>query len=87
MTTVTVSLPESLKDFIEGQVATKGFGNVSEYVRSLLRDAQAREEDARLEALLMAGLTTGGEDIAVNRQFWHDLKNEAMELAKKHRNR
>ncbi len=87
MTTVTVSLPESLKDFIEGQVATKGFGNVSEYVRSLLREAQARENDARLEALLVAGLTTGGEDIPVNREFWQDLKNEAMELAKKHRNR
>lgn len=30
MTTVTISLPESLKMFIEEQIATKGYGNVSE---------------------------------------------------------
>ena len=30
MTTVTISLPESLKEFVDVQVATKGYGNVSE---------------------------------------------------------
>lgn len=39
MTTLTISLPASLKTFIDSQLATKGFGNVSEYVRSLLREA------------------------------------------------
>ena len=34
MTTVTISLPESLKAFIDRQLATKGYGNVSEYFRS-----------------------------------------------------
>ena len=48
MTTVTISLPESLKAFIDRQLATKGYGNVSEYFRSLLREAQKEEEDARL---------------------------------------
>ena len=56
MTTVTISLPESLKAFIDRQLATKGYGNVSEYFRSLLRDAQKEEEDTRLEALLLEGL-------------------------------
>ncbi len=37
MTTLTISLPESLRDFIERQVKTKGYGNTSEYLRSLLR--------------------------------------------------
>ena len=50
MTTVTISLPESLRTFIDEQLATKGYGNVSEYFRSLLRDAQTRQEDARLES-------------------------------------
>jgi antitoxin ParD1/3/4 len=45
MTTVTISLPESLKAFIDRQMATKGYGNVSEYFRSLLREAQKDEED------------------------------------------
>jgi hypothetical protein len=50
MTTVTISLPDSLKAFIDNQLATKGYGNVSEYFRTLLREAQAKEEEARLEA-------------------------------------
>ena len=87
MTTVTISLPESLKTFIDEQLATKGYGNVSEYFRSLLRAAQERDEDARLEALLVEGLAAGGKDIPLTRAFWKDLKAEAMDLAKKHQGR
>ncbi|MGH9470868.1 MAG: ribbon-helix-helix domain-containing protein [Terriglobia bacterium] len=84
MTTITISLPESLKTFIEEQIATKGYGNVSEYFRTLLREAQAKEEDAKLEALLIEGLTSG-EDIPISREFWSELKLEAAELARKHK--
>jgi antitoxin ParD1/3/4 len=87
MTTVTISLPESLKTFIDDQLATKGYGNVSEYFRSLLRDAQERDEEARMEALLLEGLATGGDDIPLTRAFWKDLKTEALGLAKKHKTR
>ncbi|MGA3189688.1 MAG: ribbon-helix-helix domain-containing protein [Bryobacteraceae bacterium] len=86
MTTVTISLPESLKAFIDRQLATKGYGNVSEYFRSLLRDAQREEEDARLEALLLEGLASG-EDIPLTREFWKDLKAEAHGIALKHKAR
>ncbi len=30
MTTVTIFLPNSLREFVDAQVATKGYGNVSE---------------------------------------------------------
>lgn len=87
MTTVTISLPESLRVFIDEQLATKGYGNVSEYFRSLLREAQEREEEARLETLLVEGLATGGGDIPLTREFWSDLKAEAVDLARKHQSR
>jgi len=86
MTTVTISLPESLKEFIDNQLATKGYGNVSEYFRSLLREAQEAEEEARLEALLLEGLA-GGADIPLTREFWKDLKAEALQISRKHRPR
>lgn len=85
MTTVTISLPESLKSFIDEQLSTKGYGNVSEYFRSLLREAQEREQDARLEALLLEGLASGGKDLPLGKAFWRDLKGEALTVAKKHR--
>jgi antitoxin ParD1/3/4 len=81
MTTVTISLPETLRDFVDKQIATGTYGNVSEYFRSLLRTAQEREEQARLEGLLLEGLAHGGADIPLSRKFWKDLKAEAMALA------
>jgi antitoxin ParD1/3/4 len=86
MTTVTISLPESLKAFVDSQLATKGYGNVSEYFRSLLRSAQKEEEDTRIESLLLEGLASGG-DIPLAREFWTELKAEARELAAKHKTR
>jgi len=86
MKTVTISLPESLKDFVERQVASKDYGNVSEYFRTLLREARAKEEDAKLEALLVEGLASGGE-IPLTKKFWRELRSEAAEIAHKHRAR
>lgn len=84
MTTVTISLPESLKTFVSKQMKRKGYGNVSEYFRTLLRKAQEQEADARLEALLIEGLNSGPE-AELTREFWKDLKTEAGHLLKKHR--
>ena len=83
MTTLTISIPESLKGFIQKQMKKKGFGNVSEYFRTLLRQAQEQEADARLEALLIEGLDSG-KDIELTRSFWKDLKDEASRLLRKH---
>ena len=83
MTTVTISLPESLKAFIDRQLATGGYGNVSEYVRSLLRGAQEAEGNARLEALLVEGLG-GGANIPLTKGFWEELRSEAKQIAAKH---
>lgn len=76
-TTLTISLPEPMRLFIEGQVASKGYGNVSEYFRSLVREAQQREEQSRLERLLIEGLASGVET-EVTERFWVDLRADAM---------
>jgi len=83
MMTVTISLPESLKEFVDQQLVSKGYGNVSEYFRSLLRDARQVEAEARVEALLLEGLT-GGEDVPLTRAFWSELKTEARQIAARH---
>lgn len=84
MTTVTISMPESLKQFLDREVETKGYGNVSEYVRGLLRQAQAKDADARLEGLLLEGLAAG-EDIPLTPSFWQELKTDAGQILAKHR--
>ena len=79
MATITISLPDTLKSFVESQIETKGYGNVSEYFRGLLRDAQEKENEARLEALLLEGLASGKGDVPDD-AFWTDLKAEAAQL-------
>lgn len=78
MATITISLPDTLKAFVEGQIEAKGYGNVSEYFRSLLRDAQEKEKEARLETLLLEGLASG-DGRPADAAFWSDLRAEALE--------
>jgi antitoxin ParD1/3/4 len=85
MTTVTISLPESLKQFVESQLAAKGYGNVSEYFRSLLREAQAKEEDARLEKLLLEGLAS--ERIPLDADFRAGLVAKVEQILEKYKDR
>ncbi len=85
MTTITISLPESLKEFVDVQLATKGFGNVSEYFRSLLREAQAKEQEARLEALLLEGLAS--KRIKLDADFRRGLNAKVEQILDKHTDR
>lgn len=52
MGTMNISLPSSLKDFVDEQVAKRGYGTSSEYVRELIRKDQDRQ---RLRGLLLQG--------------------------------
>jgi antitoxin ParD1/3/4 len=52
MSTMNISLPESLKSFVDEQVTTRGFGTSSEYVRELIRKDLERQ---RLHGLLLQG--------------------------------
>lgn len=52
MTTMNISLPETLKSFVDGQVVERGYGTSSEYVRDLIRKDQDRQN---LRGLLLAG--------------------------------
>src|SRR5258708_25244488 len=86
MATVTISLPKSLKEFVDLQVASKGYGDASEYLCSLLREAQQAEADARLEALLLEGLASG-DPIPVDEQFWSDLRAKTERRGGGHKSR
>lgn len=44
MATMNISLPDNLKSFIDTRVSNDGYGNVSEYVRDLVRQDQKRQE-------------------------------------------
>lgn len=53
MATMNISLPDTLRDFVEEQIAQGGYGTTSEYLRDLIRREQQR---LQLRGALLAGL-------------------------------
>lgn len=53
MGTMNISLPDSLKTFVDQQVGENGYGTSSEYVRELIRKDKDR---AQLRSMLLQGL-------------------------------
>ncbi|MDP2291370.1 MAG: type II toxin-antitoxin system ParD family antitoxin [Actinomycetota bacterium] len=66
MTTMNVSLPEELKEFVDTQVERNGYGSTSEFVRDLIRREQDRQQ---LRGLLLAGASSPSGPIAGDEYF------------------
>jgi antitoxin ParD1/3/4 len=79
MTTLNISLPESLKNFVEEQVAVGGYSTASEYVRSLICEAQERKTKAELEGKLLAAL--GAEATSMGTADWEQLRECVRRMA------
>ena len=73
MITMNVSLPEPMRDYIEQQVKTGGYGSVSEYIRDLIRQDQKRKAQAHLENLLLQGLDSGSATNMSDRD-WAEIR-------------
>ena len=72
MTNMNVSLPDTLKEYVEEQVTSGGYGTSSEFLRELIREDRKRKAQERLETLLLDGLESG-ESVPVTPEFWKDL--------------
>jgi len=66
MTTMNVSLPETLKTYVDHQVLQGGYGTSSEYVRELIRKDQDR---TRLRTLLLEGAASPAGRVADEAYF------------------
>jgi antitoxin ParD1/3/4 len=81
MTSLNISLPQFLKDYVEEQVTGSGYSTPSEYVRELLREDQKRRAREKLEALLLEGLNSG-KPIEIAPEYW---KKKRQQLVRRHR--
>lgn len=66
MSTMNISLPDSLKAFVEEQVAQRSHSTNSEYVRELIRRDRDR---TRLRGLLLEGAASAPARAADERYF------------------
>jgi antitoxin ParD1/3/4 len=58
MQTMTISLPNDLREYVDSRTQSGGFGNTSEYVRDLIRRERDRRAQDALEEQLIANLAS-----------------------------
>jgi len=77
MTSMNISLPDTLRSFVEEQVRGGGYSTASEYLRELIREAQRRQERQDLEARLLSGLQSPTSEMTSD--DWATLRGRILE--------
>jgi antitoxin ParD1/3/4 len=70
---MNISLPDSLKSFVDEQIAARGYSTSSEYVRELIRKDQDREQ---LRNLLLQGAASAPAKPA-DEAYFNQLRKRA----------
>ncbi len=86
MASLNISLPQSLKEYVEDQVSSGGYSTPSEYLRELLRQDQKQRAEQKLEALLLEGLNSG-DPIEITPEYWERKRAQLVERHKNERHK
>ena len=76
MESMNISLPEPLKQFVDGQISTGRYSSASEYVRELIRADEKRKAEEQLEAMLLEGLNSPESELT--KAGWKAIRGEAL---------
>ncbi|MBY2964878.1 type II toxin-antitoxin system ParD family antitoxin [Rhizobium leguminosarum] len=79
MSTTNISLPDNLKPFVDQQVAGRGYGTSSEYVRELIRHDKDRQH---LRSLLLEGASFETTE-PVDAAYFNSLRARASRQSSK----
>ena len=82
MRSINISLPDSMRDYVEEQVGKGNYSTVSEYFRELVRQDQKRKAQEHLEAIVMQGLGSGAAT-PITAQDWEDIRQAVSDTISK----
>jgi antitoxin ParD1/3/4 len=74
MTSINISLPDQMKEFVDEQIGEGGYSDPSEYFHALLRQQQRRKAEEKLEGMLLEGLSTNSS--ALDEKDWKHVRDE-----------
>ena len=75
---MNISLPESMRTYVEEQVANGDYGSASEYFRELVRLDKKRKATERVEEMLLEGLSSGTATQMTD-EDWEDVRQAVRE--------
>lgn len=76
MQSMNISLPDPLKQFVDGQIAQGHYSSVSEYMRELIRADEKRKAEEHLEAKLLEGLNSPESELTP--ADWSAIRKDAL---------
>ena len=82
MTSMNISVPTPMREYIERKLDAGEYGSTSEIVREALRELMRREAQQQLQTKIAEGLGSGPA-IKVDDEYWKGLKHRAKQLKKR----
>ncbi len=74
--TMNVSLPADLREFVAEQVKSGGYGTASEYLRDMLRRARERQLRREIDQMLIEAVESGAT-IPMDDADWASIRKAA----------
>jgi antitoxin ParD1/3/4 len=81
---MNISLPRTLKDWVDEQVSRRGFGTASKFVGQVLRDEKQRQLRERIDAALIEGIDSG-PSTPMTAKDWEDIRHEGRRRLARHK--
>jgi antitoxin ParD1/3/4 len=78
---MNISLPASLRQWIENQVETRGFGTASEFVRDVIRREREKTLMTQVDQTLLKAIRTPVTEMTDG--DWDDIRKKGRKLANK----
>ncbi|BAT53262.1 putative addiction module antidote protein, CopG/Arc/MetJ family [Nostoc sp. NIES-3756] len=82
MKSINISLPDTMRAYVEEQVAQGGYSSVSEYFCELVRQDKKHRAKEHLETMLIEGLNSR-DATEMTTQDWEDIRQAVRERISK----
>jgi antitoxin ParD1/3/4 len=73
---MTISIPDSVKELVDQEVASGAFPTAEDYISALIPSDQKRKAQDHFEALIAEGLDSPLSEMTP--QDWDDLRSEGL---------
>jgi len=77
MTNLKISVPDSLKEFIDAEAARGGYPTAGDYLCALVQEEHERQAQAHLEELLAEGVASNAREMTPD--DWTRIRDEIHE--------
>jgi antitoxin ParD1/3/4 len=73
---INIDIPDEVRVYVEAQVMAGAYNNIGEYFLDLVQQDQKRKAQAKLEALLLEGIDSQGQEVTP--EYWQNLRSAVL---------